>query len=205
MPTPPLEQLLQFERSLWKKGFRRVAGIDEAGRGPLAGPVVAACALFEEGAGIEGVYDSKAVSPKKREKLYDLITSQAVSWAIGIVEAPVIDKINIYQATMLAMRQAVDGLTVPPDFLLIDAMPLKTDIPSNPIIKGDQKSFAVAAASIIAKVTRDRIMNDLHTKYPEFGWNRNKGYGTAEHYAALEAYGYTPQHRQSFNLSSDGR
>lgn len=201
MPTPPLDTLLQYERSLWKKGFRRVAGIDEAGRGPLAGPVVAACALFEEGAGIEGVYDSKALSAKKRDQLFDQITAQALSWSVCFIDPETIDRVNIYQATMLAMHQAVKGLSETPDFILIDAMPLKTDIPSTPIIKGDQKSFAIAAASILAKVTRDRYMDELHAQFPQYGWDHNRGYGTEEHRAAIHAHGFTPHHRRSFNVA----
>lgn len=201
MPGPPKEELLKFETALFEKGFSKIAGLDEAGRGPLAGPVVAAAVLFEEGVFIEGVWDSKKISEKKREILFDEICTKSASFGIGIVHNEKIDEINIYEATKLAMMNAIDHLHFLPDFLLIDAMKLSLDIPQNAITKGDQKSFSIAAASILAKVTRDRIMMEMHEEFPIYGWNKNKGYPTREHRNAVKKYGHCKYHRKSFKIS----
>jgi len=175
----------------------RIAGIDEAGRGPLAGPVVAACCMMPMDEMIDKINDSKKVSEKTREKLYEIIINKA-NFGVGIVSAETIDKINILQATKLAMRNSFEPLTLKPDIILIDAVGLDLPCATQSIIKGDAKSYNIAAASIIAKVTRDRIMRELDEKYPMYGFARNKGYGTAEHIAALKKYGPCPEHRRTF-------
>ena len=202
----PLTELLKHEKALWSKGFQIIAGIDEAGRGPLAGPVVAGCVFCtEEEKALEGVYDSKKLSAKKREKFFEKIT-HTHRFGVGIVDHLTIDKINIYEATKLAMFEALKDAaekseTLYPDFILIDAMPLDMDIPHQSIIKGDQKSYAIAAASIIAKVTRDRIMQSLHAEYPVYGWDHNMGYPTVAHRRAIIEHGPSPYHRRSFRVS----
>jgi ribonuclease HII len=203
MAIPAVEEILTFERSLWEKGFRCVAGIDEAGRGPLAGPVVSACVAFEPFCIIEGVYDSKALTASKRERLYSQILDKAVCYAIGVVDHQTIDRINIFQASRLSMKKAFEALSQKPDFVLIDAVRLDLPVPSQSIIKGDQKSFSIAAASIVAKVYRDRLMEGLHQEYPDYGWNQNKGYPTKAHREAIHKYGYSPYHRRTFHVGSD--
>ena len=188
-----------FEQAARADGFTLIAGIDEAGRGPLAGPVVAAACILDPAVPILGVNDSKKLSPARRESLYHEITTHAVCYAIAQVEPDDIDRINILQATLSAMRLTVENLSVRPDLLLIDAVDLKgVSVPVRPIIKGDTLSVSIAAASILAKVTRDRLMDQYETIYPGYGFIRHKGYGTAEHYAALDRLGPTPIHRQSF-------
>lgn len=199
MKRPDVRDLLVYENRLWSAGFCRIAGLDEAGRGPLAGPVVSASVVFEPGFFIEGVYDSKALSAKKRAALFDLISAQALAFSVGVVDAATIDSINIYQAARLSMKKAVDGLSLCPDYLLIDALKIDSKLPQEGIIKGDQKSFTIAAASIIAKETRDRMMLELDAQYPEYGFKDHKGYPTAKHKAALREFGPTPFHRRSFN------
>ena len=190
---------LAYERKLWYKGYSIIAGIDEAGRGPLAGSVYAAAIIFEKEFIIPEVKDSKKLSEKKRELLFALIKENAISYAIGIASEKEIDEINIRQASFLAMQRAVKVLNIKPDFLLVDGFDLPdSNIPSEGIIKGDDKSFTIAAASIIAKVSRDNYMKDLDKKYPNYKFAKNKGYGTKEHIEAIKKYGITPVHRKSF-------
>ncbi len=178
-------------------GGLTVAGMDEAGRGPLVGPVVAACAVMPEASAILWVDDSKKLSEKRRESLYDAIRADALQWAVGMASAEEIDRMNILEATRLAMRRAAAQITA--DVWLIDAVK-GLGLPGReiPIIRGDASSYAIAAASILAKVTRDRMLRDLDARYPGYGFLRNKGYGTAEHIAALKALGPCPEHRRSF-------
>lgn len=193
------EDLSSYEKDCFDKGYKYVGGIDEAGRGPLAGPVVAACCILDPEKPVLGLDDSKKLSPKKRDALFDEIKEKAVAYAVVRVEADVIDEINILNATKKAMRQCVEEISVKPDVLLIDAV--KLDGVSQeviPIIKGDAKSNSIAAASILAKVTRDRIMEDYDIEYPGYGFAKHKGYGTAEHYAGIRAQGMCPIHRRSF-------
>jgi len=193
------EQLLTEERRLWALGYSFIGGIDEAGRGPLAGPVAAACVILPKGLIIEGVNDSKKLTPGKREELFDIIYEKALAIGLGIVDQNKIDEINIYNATILAMHQAVQACSREPDYLLLDAMHLKDmPIPQLSIIGGDGKSQSIAAASIIAKVIRDRIMDDFAKIYPQYGFEKHKGYGTEEHIAAIRKYGILPIHRKSF-------
>jgi len=190
---------LKFEAELSHRGYLFPAGVDEAGRGPLAGPVVAAAVIFPIGLFIEGVRDSKLLTPLQREKLYPTIQSQAIDYGIGIVDHEVIDRVNILQATRLAMSQAVLALEKSPDFLLIDAVNLPdVAIPQWAIVKGDTLCHLIAAASILAKVTRDRLMLEYHQAYPQYNFFSHKGYGTAEHLKKLKEYGPCPIHRRSF-------
>lgn len=195
-----LLELSKFEKEYFEKGYEYIAGIDEAGRGPLAGPVVAGAVILPKGCLIEGVNDSKKLSEKKREKLYDDIIQNAIAWGVGIVDNNVIDEINILEATRLAMHKAIENLQVKPDFIFIDAeKKVDTDnIPYLPIIKGDALSISIASASIIAKVTRDRMMRDFDKVYPEYGFEKHKGYGTKMHVEAIKEHGLTPIHRKSF-------
>jgi len=194
-----LEEMYIYEREAFRQGIRFVAGIDEAGRGPLAGPVVAACVMLPENCLIEGVNDSKKLSAAKREQLYEIIMEKAISVGVGIVDEKTIDEINILNAAKLAMKKAVEQVVPAPELLLIDAVELPdVSIPQKPIIKGDALSFSIAAASIIAKVTRDRMLDELDEKYPVYGFRQHKGYGTAQHIAAIKKYGICPIHRISF-------
>lgn len=188
----------KFEKPLYNNGIKYIAGIDEVGRGPLAGPVVTCAVVLKPDVLIEGVNDSKKVSEKNREKLFDIIIDNCISYGIGMANEKVIDKINILNATKQAMCEAVTNLKVVPEHLLIDAVELGLNIPSTSIIKGDAFSVSVAAASIVAKVTRDRMMVVYDEIYPEYGFCRNKGYGTAEHVEALKKFGPCPIHRMSF-------
>lgn len=192
------ESLKEYERQYEALGY--VCGIDEVGRGPLAGPVVAGAVILPKDCKILYLNDSKKLSAKKREDLYDVIMEQAVSVGIGYNSPERIDEINILNATYEAMREAVSKLSVKPDVLLNDAVTIPgiNDIKQVPIIKGDAKSVSIAAASIVAKVTRDRLMVEYSKQYPEYGFESNKGYGTAEHIEALKKYGKTPIHRNSF-------
>ena len=193
MPTLEIEQLL------WQNGYRFVAGIDEAGRGPLAGPVVAAAVVFEPGKLIEGVRDSKQLSEKKREALYQVIVDECLAYGIGIVSQEEIDRINIRNATFKAMRKALGAMKQVPDFLLIDGEELPDSLyPQEAIVGGDDKSFTIAAASILAKVTRDRLMREYHLQYPQYRFDRHKGYGTQLHREMILKYGPSPIHRKSF-------
>ena len=189
-----------FENKAQQDGFHFIVGIDEAGRGPLAGPVVAASCLFSENIIIEGINDSKKIPPKKRRVLFEkLINNEKIYYGVGIIERETIDEINIYQATIQAMLLAVNNIPVKPDYLLVDGMPLKyPGIISEKIIKGDAKSISIAAASIIAKETRDDIMKEYHKIWPEYGFDKHKGYGTKQHISAIEKYGPCQIHRYSF-------
>ena len=195
-----LTKLKEIEKELYQKGFKNICGIDEAGRGPLAGPVVIAGVIMPQNSMIEGVNDSKKVSEKKREKLYDIILEEAISYSVAIVGQDVIDEINILNATKQGVTEVVVGLDVKPDLILVDALEhINTrGIPYEPIIKGDAKCYNIAAASIIAKVTRDRIMREWDEIYPQYGFINHKGYGTAKHIAAIKEYGLCPIHRRSF-------
>ena len=189
----------EYEKQAIAEGYTTVCGIDEAGRGPLCGPVCAAAVILPVDCEIEGINDSKKLSEKKREKLYDEIIRKAVCYAVSMVPADVIDEINILQATFLAMRNAVSGLSVQPDIALIDGnqKPGLT-IEERTIVEGDAKSISIAAASILAKVTRDRYMLEADTKYPEYKFAQHKGYGTKLHYEMLAEYGLCPEHRRTF-------
>lgn len=195
-----LQELSKYEEEYFKKGINLIAGIDEAGRGPLAGPVVAAAVILPKHALIEGVNDSKKISEKKRERLYDDIINTAVAWGVGIVDNNVIDEINILNATRLAMHNAIEELAVKPEFILIDAeKKVDTDnIPYLPIVKGDALSISIAAASIVAKVTRDRMMREYDKMFPAYGFEKHKGYGTKMHTDAIKENGICMIHRKSF-------
>lgn len=191
--------LYQYEKELWNNGINLVGGIDEVGRGPLIGPVVTSCVILPKDFILEGLTDSKKLSEKKRDKFYDIIMEKAICVGIGIVSSDVIDEINIYEATKVAMKQAVDNMKIKPEHILVDAMPLSLDIPTTSIIKGDSKSITIAAASVIAKVTRDRMLIELDKKYPMYDLKHNKGYGTKKHLEALKEYGITKYHRLSYS------
>ena len=188
----------EYENELYKKGIKYIAGVDEVGRGPLVGPVVTAAVILKEDYYDERINDSKKLTEKKREMLYDVIMENAVSIGIGISSEEVIDEINILEATKKAMKEAINNLSVKPEHVLIDAVKLDIDIPSTSIIKGDAKSQSIAAASIIAKVTRDRMMIELDKKHPEYDFIHNKGYGTKKHIEALYKYGALKEHRKTF-------
>ena len=195
-----LEELSKFEKEYNEKGYELIGGIDEAGRGPLAGPVVAACVILPKGCIIEGVNDSKKLSEKKREALYEEITQKAVAWGVGIIDNNVIDDINILEATRKAMTHAVEELNIKPEYIFIDAEK-KVDtkgIPYLPIVKGDALSISIASASIVAKVTRDRMMKEYDQMFPEYGFEKHKGYGTKAHTDAIREHGLTMIHRKSF-------
>ncbi len=190
---------LEYENLAYADGFEVVCGIDEAGRGPLAGPVYAAAVILPKGHIVEGVNDSKKISEKKRDMLYDKIIEECVDYSIGVATEKEIDEINILQATFLAMRRAVEGLSVKPDIALIDGNKTPNlDIEQRAIIKGDSKSANISAASIIAKVSRDRYMLEMAEKYPEYQFEKHKGYGTKLHYETIEKYGVSPIHRITF-------
>ncbi len=188
-----------FEQTYRQEGKQYIAGIDEAGRGPLAGPVVASAVILDESFYLEGLYDSKELKEGQRERFFDYIQEHAVSYGIGIVHNEEIDQINIYEATKLAMKRAISQLEPAPDQLLIDAVQLhESPIPFEAIVKGDQRSISIAAASILAKVTRDRYMKKIHEEYPSYEFQSNMGYGTKIHLDALSHHGATPYHRCSF-------
>ena len=189
----------EYEEKAWANGYDSVCGVDEAGRGPVAGPVCAAAVILPAGIVIEGLNDSKKLSEKKREKLFDEITENALAWSVSLVDERVIDEINILQATYEAMRQAIEKLNPQPAVLLNDAVRIpQVAIQQVPIIKGDAKSVSIAAASIVAKVTRDRMMEQYEEVFPGYGFARNKGYGSKEHIEALQIMGPTAIHRRSF-------
>ena len=194
--------LLSLETELWRKGFTAVGGVDEVGRGPLAGPVVAACVVFPRDLLLPEVNDSKKVTAKKRERLFDQILRSASEVGIGIVGEKIIDRMNILNASLKAMRKAVKELKSEPEFLLVDGNQRIPDLslPQMPVIKGDSKSLSIAAASIVAKVIRDRIMLNCHQRYPEFSFAAHKGYATRAHVEALQAFGPCEIHRRSFKL-----
>ena len=195
-----LKQLKEYENQLRSKGFEFICGIDDAGRGPLAGPVVVASVIMPADSIIEGVNDSKKVSEKKREKLYDLILEEAISYGVGIIGQDEIDDINILNATKKGLTMSLKELDKKPDLIIVDALThIDTlGIPYESIIKGDAKCYSISAASIIAKVTRDRIMREWDKIYPQYGFESHKGYGTAKHIAALKEYGPCEIHRRSF-------
>jgi ribonuclease HII len=190
--------MLDYEQDLWDKGLQHIAGIDEVGRGCLFGDVVAAAVILPRGLVIEGMNDSKKLSEKKRDELYDAIMEQALSVGVGQVDAAAVDEINIKQAARLAMKQAVEQLSIVPDYLLIDAEKIDSALPQLSIIKGDQLSQSIAAASIVAKVTRDRMCLQWDLEYPEYGIALHKGYATKIHRENIIQYGISPLHRRSF-------
>lgn len=195
-----LKKLKEIENDLHKKEFKNICGIDEAGRGPLAGPVVVAGVIMPENSMIEGVNDSKKVSEKKREMLYDKILEEAISYSVSIIGQDVIDDINILNATKMGLTKVVEEQKIKPDLIIVDALNhIDTKgIPYDSIIKGDAKCYSIAAASIIAKVTRDRIMRQWDEIYPQYGFSKHKGYGTKMHIEAIKEYGLCPIHRKSF-------
>ena len=198
-PVLLYEQMSEYEKEFRARGFKLIAGMDEASRGPLAGPVVAACVILDPERPVYGVNDSKKLSPKRRAELKAEIEEKALAIGVGIVDEKTIDEINILEATKLAMKQAVQNLGVLPEILLIDALTLKDlPIPQEGIIKGDAKSVSIAAASIIAKETRDAMLMELDQQYPEYGFASHKGYGTPQHIQAIKEYGPLPVHRRSF-------
>ena len=189
----------QFEKEARKQGYSKIAGIDEAGRGPLAGPVVAGAVILPQEFYLLHLDDSKRLSPQRREQLFDAIYEQAVSVGIGIVGPAEIDRVNILQASLLSMRMAVDNLRPAPDYLLVDGtFPIRSPVPQQAIKHGDRRCLCIAAASIIAKVTRDRLMALYDEEFPEFGFGKNKGYGTEKHRAAIRTFGYCSIHRKTF-------
>ncbi len=188
-----------FETMYYSRGYQRIGGIDEVGRGPLAGPVVAAAVILPRQGISRELFDSKKLSPKKRNDLYGVILSEALGVGVGIVGQKTIDLLNILEATLEAMALAVKGLGIPPDFLLIDGLQgPRLPIPQKPIPKGDQLSNSISAASIIAKVTRDRMMGNYHQKYPQYNFAKHKGYGTKEHLRAIQEHGICELHRKTF-------
>ncbi|URA09385.1 ribonuclease HII [Thermospira aquatica] len=204
--VPADVDLLLHERELYRQGYRFLAGIDEAGRGPLAGPVVATCVIvdMQKVPCIEGVYDSKALTERQRFLLYERICSEFLAWGVGVVDNTEIDRINIYQAARKAMGEALYACHHPYDAVLVDAMPLALEKPVLSLVKGDQRSFLIAAASIVAKVYRDRLMDELHAQYPYYGWDKNRGYPTKQHREAIIRYGLSPFHRLSFDCYGKG-
>ena len=195
-----LTKIKEVEKDLYNKGFKNICGIDEAGRGPLAGPVVVAGVIMPKDSMIEWVNDSKKVTERRREILYEKIKEEAISYSIAVIDHNIIDDINILNATKQGVTEVVDGLAVKPDLIIVDALThINTrGIPYEPIIKGDAKCYNIAAASILAKVTRDRIMRQWDEIYPQYGFAAHKGYGTPRHIAAIKEYGLCPIHRKSF-------
>lgn len=198
-----MNNLYEYELDLIKQGYQLIGGIDEVGRGPLVGPVVAACVVLPLNYKLPGLNDSKKLSEKKRELFYQIIKKDALGIGIGIIDEKIIDQVNIYEATKLAMKAAIKNNPIKIDYLLIDAMKLDIDIPFQAIIKGDQKSLSIAAASVIAKVTRDNLLLELDKKYPQYNFKNNKGYGTKKHLEALKIYGVLTEHRASFKAVQD--
>lgn len=195
----------KYERTLNDKGITLIAGVDEVGRGPLIGPVVAAAVILPKDFYLEGLTDSKKLSEKKRELFYTIIKKEALSIGIGIIDEKRIDEINIYEATKEAMIQAINNLNPQPEHILIDAMPLKLDIPTTSIIKGDLLSISISAASVIAKVQRDHMLYEIDKEYPMYDLKNNKGYGTKKHLEALKKYGITKYHRLSYKPVADNK
>ncbi len=193
----------KYERDLNNKGINLIAGVDEVGRGPLIGPVVAAAVILPKNYKLEGLTDSKKLSEKKREYFYEIIKKDALAIGIGIIDEKRIDEINIYEATKEAMYEAINNLEIKPEHILIDAMPLNLDIPTTSIIKGDLLSITISAASVIAKVTRDHMLYEMDKEYPMYDLKNNKGYGTKKHLEAIKQYGITKYHRLSYKPVSD--
>lgn len=190
-----------FERRAHQRGYRLIAGIDEAGRGPLAGPVVAAAVILPHDYENPEINDSKKLTPRKRERLYEVIEHDALSIGLGVVEASVIDDVNVFQATLMAMKEAVSNLSLKPDYLIIDgSCCIFVPLPQEAVVKGDSRSISVASASIIAKVSRDSIMEIYHRQFPQYNFLKNKGYGTREHREAIKKYGPCKIHRRSFRI-----
>lgn len=197
------DDLLVFERELYDKGIKFIAGVDEVGRGPLFGPVVAAAVILKKDYNLKGLTDSKKLTEKKRNEFYEIIKKDAVAIGIGIIDEKKIDEVNIYEATKLAMKEAINNLKVKPEHILIDAMPLELDIPTTSIIKGDSKSESIAAASVIAKVTRDSMMYEMDKKYPLYGFGSHKGYPTKKHIEAINQYGLIDGYRLTYGPVKD--
>ena len=196
--------LLKFEKELYKEGYELICGCDEAGRGPLVGPVVAGAVILPKNYTLEGLTDSKKLSEKKREKYFEVIKQDALAYGIGIVDAKEIDEINIYEASRLAMKKAIDEMTIEPDYVLTDAMPIPGyKVPVKSIIKGDALSISIAAASVLAKVTRDHILYELDEKYPEYEFKKHKGYPTKRHLELLKIYGPTKEYRFTYRPVHD--
>ena len=196
--------MLSYEQELYNKGIKYIAGVDEVGRGPLVGPVVTAAVILPVGYFNGLINDSKKLSEKRRNELYEIIMRDALSVSIGMMDNKVIDDVNIYEATKLAMYQAINNLEIKPEYVLIDAMKLSDlEMPSESIIKGDSKSESIAAASIIAKVTRDRMLVELDEKYPMYDFKKNKGYPTKKHLEAIEQFGILDEHRRSYGPVAD--
>lgn len=198
--TPPPVAPYRYEGQAWRSGIIRVAGLDEAGRGPLAGPVVAAAVIIDPARRIRGLADSKVLPPERREELYDAIHARALAVGVAVIDHLTIDRINILEATRLAMREALASLPIAPELVITDFVALPAlPCPQRNLVDGDARCATVAAASIVAKVTRDRIMVDADSKFPEYGFARHKGYGTADHLAALDRFGPCPIHRRTFS------
>ena len=191
--------MLEYENNLYNEGVTLIAGVDEVGRGPLVGPVVACACILPVNFYHKDIKDSKKLSEKKREEMYKIIKENAISIGLGIVSEKVIDEVNIYEATKIAMKEAIKNLNITPEHVLIDAMKLELNIPSTSIIKGDAKSESIAAASIIAKVTRDHMLDEMDKEYPMYDLKNNKGYGTKKHLEALQTYGPCKYHRVSYS------
>ncbi len=191
--------LYEYEETLINDGVKLIGGIDEVGRGPLVGPVVAACVILPLNYELPGLNDSKKLTEKRREEFYKILMQDAISIGIGIIDEKIIDEVNIYEATKLAMKDAINNCQIKPEHVLIDAMKLDIDIPSTSIIKGDAKSLSIAAASVIAKVTRDHMLIELDKTYPMYDFKHNKGYPTRKHVEAIYKYGITPFHRKTFS------
>ena len=198
-----MEDLYKYEKELYAKGLNLIGGVDEVGRGPLIGSVVAACVVLPKDFVLEGLTDSKKLSEKKRNLFYDIIREKAIAVGIGVVDEKKIDEVNIYEATKIAMKEAIKNTNIELEHVLIDAMPLDINVPTTSIIKGDAKSISIAAASVIAKVTRDKMMYELDKKYPMYDLKNNKGYGTKKHLEAIKKYGITKYHRLTFKPVSN--
>ncbi len=193
-----LESMLSYEKELYDKGISFIAGVDEVGRGPLAGPVVAAAVILPQNCKIKGLNDSKKILKKKHEEIFQAVKEKALAIGIGVMDNHVIDQVNIYEATKLAMKEAIAQLQIKPEHLLIDAMELDLPISQTSIVKGDANSLSIAAASIVAKVTRDKIMANYDQEFPGYDFSQNAGYGTAKHFEGIAKLGITPIHRTSF-------
>lgn len=195
-----MEDLYKYEKELYNKNIEYIGGVDEVGRGPLIGPVVAACVVLPKDFVLEGLTDSKKLSEKKRDLFYEYINEHSLAWDVGIIGPEIIDEVNIYAATKLAMKEAISKVRkkINVEHVLIDAMPLEIDISMTSIIKGDAKSISIAAASVMAKVTRDRMMYELDKKYPEYGFGSHKGYPTKKHVEAIKKYGLIDGYRKSY-------
>ena len=190
--------LLKYEKDLYKQNIEYIAGVDEVGRGPLVGPVVAACVVLPKNYILDGLTDSKKLTEKKRDKYYEIIMKDALGVGVGIIDAKTIDKVNIYEASKLAMMEAINNVGCKIEHVLIDAMPLNLNIPSTSIIHGDALSLSIAAASVIAKVTRDKMMYELDEKYPEYGFSKHKGYPTKLHLENIKKHGILDNYRKSY-------